>query len=852
MKPILPAIIITASDSDVEGIAAFSMKSILKQDLMNNQLAVGKNGNVKLLFGEPAYHQRCREEFLHAISTWPQNVTCEIQFLSLPNLASRLKGKLWITFVIRIKGVSEQIVKADVFRRFIEISPLLSVFFPEAEFEPITESEELKFRIFACQFNHALMVRRRRESIVTDSPIRRHSMGFGPIKEIHYNAAVDTDANLFCFPWQPSMDDWSNLLQILFGQMDPIQIIIRIQRAENCEPEKARLEEAIQFCQKNYFTDSSPKSFQADYSRMIQDCLLQQLTAISNSAFHTGVYILSECQIDISVGNVLGKSITRVVEILDQNVPFVGGFACRIVPVSEAMGIDWLNHAETLSIGETACAFRLPGPPTTDLSFLPVRRHRAVPAILPKKYNPRKTDISLFINDYQGMEQPIQMNTEDRMRHMFIVGQTGTGKSTLMESMILQDIQTGKGLAVVDPHGDMVDNILGKIPRKRMKDVIVFDLLEKENPPGLNLLEWETIEERDIVIDDLYQNLDRMYDFSVTGGPVFEHYFRGMLCLLLGDKPRPGFIPTLLDFIHCFESKDFRNWLDSTIDDPVVKKFLTEIEVADGDVRINKVAPYITSKFSRFANDTRLKRIIGQSRSSLNFQNIMNDGKVLLMKLGRGRFGQTVSALIANQIVSRFKLAAMKRGDMPVASRREFYLYVDECQTLPPENFMELLSEARKYRMGIILATQYTAQLSQRTGGMNSLLSAIIGNVGSMLIFRLGQMDAELMEQVLKPALNKQDITGLPNFQGYARIQLCNETLLPFSFRTVMDDIPYDSNKAKKIQKYSSETYGMNCRDIDKEILDRLQNYEKMVEKPVRMSHINLMPKGYASDGKSQ
>jgi len=203
------------------------------------------------------------------------------------------------------------------------------------------------------------------------------------------------------------------------------------------------------------------------------------------------------------------------------------------------------------------------------------------------------------------------------------------------------------------------------------------------------------------------------------------------------------------------------------------------------------------------------------------------------MKLGRGRFGPTISALIANQVVSRFKLAAMKRGDMPAEKRREFYLYVDECQTLPPQNFMELLSEARKYRMGIVLATQYTAQLTEGTSGANSLLSAIIGNVGSMLIFRLGQLDAELMEQVLKPILSRQDITGLPNFQGYARIQLCNETLLPFSFRTLKDDVIYDPGKAKRILKQSSARYGMDCKDIDKQIFDRLHNYEKMVDQPV-------------------
>ena len=822
-SPLLPAIIIREADGGFEGIAAYSLKSILKRDLLKDQPAADNKGKFELTFAEPAYLQKCREEFLHAVSAWPETVTNEIQILSLPNLASRMQGKLWITLVIRVWGAVEQSIKAEVYRRFLEIGPLLNAFFPEAEFESVTELKELNFRVFPFKPLHSLTVTRRRESILSAAPLKRFSMGFGPVTETSSNS----DANVYCFPWRSSMDDWSHLLQVLTGQLDPIQIIIRVQSADNCDTERASMEETIQFCQDYFSSDRSPKSILADYTKKIQNCLLQQLADISSAAIYTGVYILSERQIDPSLGNVLGKSITRIDGVSGADIFMAGGFKSQSIPVSEALGSNWRKHAEILSIAEAACAFRLPGPPANDLSFLPVRRHRSVPAILPFRYHPQKADLKLFINDHQGMQQPILMGTEDRMRHTFIVGQTGTGKSTLMESMILQDILAGKGIAVLDPHGDMVDNILGKIPNSRMDDVIVLDLLEKDRPLGLNLIEWQEIEDRDIIIDDLYQNLDRIYDFRLNAGPIFEKYFRGILRLLMGDKPRPGFIPTLLDFIHCFESEDFREWLCKTIDDPSMDNFIKEIERVKGDASMDNISPYITSKFSRFTNDTRLKRIIGQSHSSLNFGSIMNDGKVLLMKLGRGRFGPTISALIANQIVSRFKMAAMKRGDIPASKRREFYLYVDECQTLPPENFMELLSEARKYRMGIILATQYTAQLTEGTGGVNSLLSAIIGNVGSMLIFRLGQIDAELMEQVLKPILSKHDITGLPNFQGYARIQLSNETLLPFSFRTLKDDDSYNSGKARRILKQSSLKYGMDCKDIDQQIYDRLHNYEE-------------------------
>jgi len=227
----LPAIKLREMDGGFEGIAAFSLKSILKRDLLKDQPAADKKGRFDLMVAEPAYLQKCREEFLHAVSTWPQNVTSEMQILSLPNLASRMQGRLWITIVIKILSIAELSIKAEVYRRFLETGPLLSAFFPEAEFEPVTEPEELNFRVFPCKPIHALMVTRRRESILLANPLKRFSMGFGLITEISSNL----DANAYCFPWRASMDDWSHLLQVLTGQLDPIQIIIRIQRADHCD-----------------------------------------------------------------------------------------------------------------------------------------------------------------------------------------------------------------------------------------------------------------------------------------------------------------------------------------------------------------------------------------------------------------------------------------------------------------------------------------------------------------------------------------------------------------------------------------------------------------------------------------
>jgi type IV secretory pathway TraG/TraD family ATPase VirD4 len=387
--------------------------------------------------------------------------------------------------------------------------------------------------------------------------------------------------------------------------------------------------------------------------------------------------------------------------------------------------------------------------------------------------------------------------------------------------MILQDIQAGRGVAVIDPHGDMIDTIIGQIPMERAEDVVLFDPLDIERPIGFNVLDWKTIQDRDLIIDELYQIFHQIYDFKTTGGPIFEQYFRGALALLMGDKKRENFIPTVLDLTRFFLDKAFRDYLKYTVDDFHLHDFIIQAEKAGGEAAMQNITPYITSKFARF-QDTTFKRIVGQPSTTFSFENIMDEGKIFLIKLGKGRFGSITSALLANMIVSRFKLAAMKRGEVSVSQRRDFFLYIDEAHNLPGENFMELLSEARKYRLGLVLATQYAAQLTK--SGVNTkdnLLSALLGNVGQTIIFRLGQEDAEEMESSLTPSFGARDIIALPNWHGYVRMQQKNNALAPFSIKTVINKIPYDPEAANKIKLLSRLKYGVDISIVDKSILDR-------------------------------
>jgi len=608
----------------------------------------------------------------------------------------------------------------------------------------------------------------------------------------------------------------------MIGQLDPLQIIIRLQPTNPTLKTSDRLRETIKTCE--LFLDGAKESELTlrHQASTIRDISFRQIAELQKAGFKLGAYIVSPHSLDKSMGNLLGSSITGIQSKEEGEEIFFRGFTVKEIPIKKIAQINYFSEPEQVTIKEAACCFRLPSPPICLIPGLPIKNHRTNLADLPDRNEiSEKQSVELFRNVHQGFEQPVHIGLEDRYRHSYILGQTGVGKTNFMETLLLQDIRAGRGLALIDPHGELVDSLLGKIPPERAEDVIIFDLLDRERPLGFNLLEWRTVEERDLIIDELYLTIDRTYDLKSTGGPIFESNFRGMLGLLMGDKHREKLTATLLEFIPCYQNRNFRKWLKKTVSDPQLLDFAKELENTSGDASLHNLSPYITSKFSRFTNDRTLKRIIGQPKTSFDFEEIMNEEKIFLVKLGKGRFGSVVSSLIANQLVSRFKMAAMKRGEMPEEKRKPFFLYVDEAHNLPGENFTELLAEARKYKMGLVLATQYAAQLKDPSNPKNDLLSAIIGNVGTILTFRLGYEDAEDMMPAFYPHFKKHDIIGLPNWQGYASMQLNNEATQPFSFITRKDDAVYNQELAQKIKMLSRFKFGTDAVLVDKEILKR-------------------------------
>jgi hypothetical protein len=584
----------------------------------------------------PKVLYQAREAFLYAIAAWDKTVSLELHLFSLPDLACRPHGRLENVLFIRIIGKFRKKNHEQVIAHYLSLMPLLAAYFPYLDFSPITDDAEIFLTMTPFKVRNALAIVRFEEHIPLSTVVERPLIsGFNHLslkKEILPNSVSH------CRPWIPSMDDGSKLMNLLMLQLDPYKIIFRLRPCIIDQAVLNRLDSVIKMCEIFLSGSRDNQVVLHRQVNLIRDVSVQQVGLLIDACLDMGVILLAPHAIDTALANVVGRAVSDSRSSVNGDV-FRGGFSLREINVKQASSADFFPENEPFTICEAAGAFRMPIPPLDEQTGMPLKRFRTTLAHLPSSNSKDADAIDLFLNEHQGMKQPVFCNTEDRMRHTFIIGQTGTGKSTLMQKMILQDIRAGKGLAVIDPHGDLVDDILQRMPKDRSEDVILFDLLDRERPLGFNVLAWDTIEERDLIIDSLYETVHKIYDLKTSGGPIFEQYFRGMLKLLMMERPNEDFIPTLLEFSQCFLNKDFRTWLKQSVTDQVTMDFIEEMEKATGDVRIESISPYITSKFSRFLNDHTLKMIVGQQKTSFDFSDVMNEGKLLFVKLGKGRFG---------------------------------------------------------------------------------------------------------------------------------------------------------------------------------------------------------------------
>ncbi len=422
--------------------------------------------------------------------------------------------------------------------------------------------------------------------------------------------------------------------------------------------------------------------------------------------------------------------------------------------------------------------------------------------------------IILGYNQYRGIKTTIRIGEKDRRRHLYTIGQTGVGKSNFLQEMAKQDAREGRGFCFIDPHGDAIEDILTAIPKERAQDVIVFDPSDVDRPFGLNMLEYDPAhpEQMTFVINEMIGIFDQLYDLKATGGPMFEQYMRNAMFLVMSD-PESG--STLLEISKVLSDEEFRAKKLSKCSNQTVVDFWTkEAEKAGGEAALANMVPYITSKLTPFISNDMMRPIISQQKSTINFRDIMDNKKILLVALSKGKIGEINARLLGMVIVGKILMAALGRTSIPEDQRVDFYLYLDEFQNVTTNSISQILSEARKYRLCLIIAHQFIAQLKE------DISKAVFGNVGSMVAFRVGPEDAEFLEKQFAPTFRAQDIVNVDNYNGFARILVNNILTKPFNLAT-FPPTAGDQEIANAIKELSRLNYGRDKHIVNQEIIAR-------------------------------
>jgi len=470
--------------------------------------------------------------------------------------------------------------------------------------------------------------------------------------------------------------------------------------------------------------------------------------------------------------------------------------------------IRWLvNHREA------TMALRLPVPDSMGVAGLELLETR--PIAPPSDIPGEGVVLGKSVYRRYNSQLTIRQLSEDRRRHSYIVGKTGSGKTTLMQRMALQDIHRGEGVCIVDPHGDLVEDILQRIPPHRQKDVIIFDASDYDRPIGLNLLEHNDEMHRHMIVNEFIGLLVRMYDPHQQGiaGPRFQHNVRHAMLTALEFEGS-----TLIEVVRILTDSDYVRALLPHIKDPIVKQYWEKQIANTSDWHKSEVLDYIVSKFSRFVGDRRVRQIIGQSTSTINFRHIMDNRKILLANLSKGKVGAENAQFLGLLFVNAYLIAALGRASVEREQRPDAYLYVDEFQNFATDLFSVVLSEGRKYGVAAVCANQYLTQIPF------SVREAVFGNIGTLICFRLGLSDALTILPELQPGVDASSLINLPQFTTYTKLLLDGNSSRTFTMQTLPEETLPDAQSAEQLREFSRQRYGTDTMDVNREIEARMRS----------------------------
>jgi hypothetical protein len=463
-----------------------------------------------------------------------------------------------------------------------------------------------------------------------------------------------------------------------------------------------------------------------------------------------------------------------------------------------------------LNTKELCTLYHMPLPTTETPNIRWLLSKKAAPP-----FNMPKEGVILGSVEYRGVITPVRIKRPDRQRHMYVIGQTGSGKSVMLSQLAIQDIENGEGVCVIDPHGDLVQDVLEHIPKERADDVVIFSPGDIDRPVGLNMLEYETDEQKDFAVQEMVAIFYKLFGQEMIG-PMFEHYMRNAMLAMMDDKEAGA---SLIEIPRMFTDAKFRKEKLKHVKNLIVKNFWQqEYEQSQAGQQAADMLSYVISKIGRFLTNDMMRNIVGQNRSGFNVREIMDNQKILLVNLSKGAIGEVNSSLLGLIMVSKIQMAAMARANMPKEQRKDFYCYIDEFQNYTTDSIAIILSEARKYRLNMILAHQYISQLVKNND--TQIRDAVFGNVGTKVSFRIGVEDAEMIAKEFAPVFNENDVINVEKYTANIKLLIDNTACRPFNMKTIMPpagNVPL----ADQLKQLSRLKYGRDRAIVEAEIIER-------------------------------
>ena len=803
-----------------------------------------------------------RVRFINSLYAPKLGRALAFRYITAPDPDSLAGGRITIALLGRAGGSSEEDARIETQVLFEQLPSVLGGSLPAYDWETVTTPDEFEHLWNPLDWDtaHVAEVRRREELVHLETLQARPALGRG--RRGSADPGPAEDRLYVVHPYIPRSNSLAAMLRAFLLHPIPIVWDTLLEPTWLSGDEEAAIVDSIGRCGR--YEQARPSlaphvtqtaTVHQRRAQALSEMLLLQLLRLQDAPFVLRSAIASPAPLPRTLIEIIGVEITEPVgpdirrgRRSDAAALLMGGYDV-ISPASEEEATAARHGLRTMSLSpwgpsvspaslhrirylvdanEAAGVFRPPVATSEGLVGVETRLARTmmvppeVSACSPATASPGE-HLKVGENRYLGQRHDVFLNQRDRQHHMYAVGQTGTGKTTLLTSMIAADIAAGKGVTVIDPHGDLFEDLLTRIPHDRIDDVVVFDPTDDDYPVGFNLLQCRTPDDRHHVVREIRAVVERLladeygHKAAEYAGPVFYQHMQMNMLLVMSTPRCPG---TLLDFHDLLTtSAAWKRWTPPECSDPVLERWMVKLKGSDyGRITSGTdttMGDYMSSKFEEFAFDPRLRLIFGQRRSTIDLRRIMDEGKILLVNLAKGYLSEANSRFLGLVLMAQIQVAALSRVDQARSDRRLHYIYVDEFQSLATDNFVLLLSEGRKFGISLVLANQFVSQIKNE-----KILESVFGNVGTLVAFRVGQQDAAQLEPYFAPNADRFDLTHLPNWHACMRTTVKGQAVTPFTLRTVRpDDVGTDGReRAQEVRERSRQKYGRPRAEVEAEI----------------------------------